>query len=382
MRKRIRILCTLWSSALVGIGMKPAFVCAQPKNHQHAYLVVDLDSGKILRKKDINKECYPASLTKMMTLYLLFDALRSRKVTLQTPFKVSLNAERQIPSHLGVRAGEHLSVKTIIEALIVKSANDVAVVAAEGVAGSVTEFVTAMNARARKLRMATTHFKNPSGVPDPGQKTSAKDIALLARAILRDFPEYAHFFRMRSFCHKGRTHYTHNHILNALQGANGMKTGFINASGYNIVTSVLRYDVQRRPHRFVCVVLGGKTRLDRDQEAIRLLEEVMLERGAVYYDANAVRLLHKPGPSEVSTEEKPEGPKFVRAMVRTKGGLDLLLKSYQEERERGKHRQIPQERRHGTVEPHSCVENIDLLLRNIQVSRPPTKASPFNRKRT
>lgn len=372
MERRIRKVVAVWLCTAEGLCLHQTPVSAQPQDRQHAYLVADLDTGKILRKKNMNKECYPASLTKMMTLYLLFEALHSGKITLQTRFTVSSHAAQQMPCHLGVRAGERICVKTIIEALIVKSANDVAVVAAEGLAGSVPAFVKDMNARAQKLRMSATHFRNPSGVPDPGQKTSAKDVALLARAILHDFPEYAHFFKMRAFTHRGRTHYTHNHILNVLQGANGMKTGFINASGYNIATSVLRYDVRRRPHRFVCVVLGGKTRLDRDQEAIRLLEEVMLERGAVYYDANAVLLPCKTG---IPSTSQIGSPKFVRATVCTKDGLALLLKSYQDEQKREANRLS------GTIESTDYVENVDLLLKNIRLSDTLTNTPRLPRRR-
>lgn len=376
MKKQILKIFILGGGFAFGIGC--ASVSAQPKERQHAYLVADLDTGKILRKKGMNKECYPASLTKMMTLYLLFEALHKGKITLQTTFKVSQNAARQMPSHLGAQPGERLSVKTVIEALIVKSANDIAVVAAEGLAGSVSAFVAQMNAQARRLHMTATHFRNPSGVPDPNQKTSAKDVALLVQALLRDFPEFALFFKVRAFSHKGCTHYTHNHILNALQGANGMKTGFINASGYNIATSVLRYDIQHRPHRFVCVVLGGKTRLDRDQEAIRLLEEVMLERGAVYYDANATLLSQKVGiPKELCRPTIPAMPKFVRATVCTKGGLDLLLKSYQEEQRR----EANKVNGRSTIASHDYVENVDLLLKNIQMSSSFQRSQP-SRKRT
>lgn len=359
---------------LIGLGNAQGKPPAKAASSQplHAYLVADLETGKILRKKNIGKACYPASLTKMMTLYLLFDALRRGEIQFTTEFCVSPHAARQMAVSLGTKPGERLTVKTVIEALIVKSANDVAVVAAEGLAGSVSAFAERMNKQARHLGMTETRFFNPSGVPDPRQKTSARDMARLARALLRDFPEFADFFKLRTFRHKGCLHYTHNHLLNVFQGTSGMKTGFTNASGYNIAISVVRFDAQHRPHQLICIVLGGKTRLARDQEVIHLLESVLLERRAFYYDANASLPAVKTGlPLDSPSKVKP---KMVRAAIQTQDGLNLLLKSYQEEQRREANRESTKE--------GGYFENFDILFQKKKIfSSSSSRAGARNIKR-
>ena len=297
-------------------------------------MVVDVDSGKILKQKNANKKIPPASLTKKMTLYLLFDAIKKRKINFRTKFVVSKKAEQQIPSKLNLKAKETIDVKTIIEALIIKSANDVAIVAAEGIAGSVEKFVKMMNVSAKKLGMHRTKFYNPSGVPDKRQHTTARDMAILARAMLKDFPEFFSFFRTRSFKYKKNTFFTHNHLLDKFQGTNGIKTGYIEASGYNVTTSVIRYDQSRKKHHLLCVVIGKDSSSERDKEAIDLLEPIFLKRKAVFYNVNACIPSCKTGiPIEKNNRivRDAKKPVFLRAQVCTKNGMCFLLDQYSNE---------------------------------------------------
>ncbi|MDR2464107.1 MAG: D-alanyl-D-alanine carboxypeptidase [Holosporales bacterium] len=298
----------------------------------HAYIVVELDTGKILCKKNINKECHPASLTKKMTLYLLFEALAKQRINLCTKFRVSRNAVQQMRAKLSVLEGEMISVKTIIEALIVKSANDIAVVAAEGLAGSVENFVSKMNKKAKQLKMYDTYFKNPSGVPNTAQVTTARDMAILAKALYKNFSAFFGAFAMRSFVYNGKTYYTHNHLLNTFPGTDGIKTGYTEASGYNISVSIVRYDEAHCPIRLICIIIGQESRLKRDQEVISLVEPLLLKRQAYFYNANSV-----PKDSQrigMCIEQRPSQPIFVRAPICTKDGTRLLIEEYENKHKR------------------------------------------------
>lgn len=297
-------------------------LCARGPQRQQAYVVADLDTGKILKKKNIHASCYPASLTKMMTLYLLFESLRDGQVKLTTKFLVSPLAQQQMRTRLNLKVGERVPVKVLLESLVIKSANDAAIVVAEGLAGSVLAFVNRMNAKAKKLRMTETQFRNPSGVPDSQQVSSARDMALLVRALWRDFPEQMFWFQMRSFVYKQKTHWTHNYLLNTLPGTNGMKTGYTDASGYNIAVTVERYDVDKKRRRFLCVYMGGSSGFARDQAVISLLEPLLLEHDAVYYDIH------------MATQSKIGGvrgrtPHLVRAMICSPHAMEQLLLQYE-----------------------------------------------------
>lgn len=236
-------------------------------NNRYAAMVVDGQTGKVLFAKNAHAKRHPASLTKKMTLYLLFEALTKGKIKLDSSFNVSQRATAQMPSKLGLKAGESIKVGDVIKALITKSANDMAVVAAEGLAGSVESFAALMNAKAKALGMTKTHFCNPSGVPDPKQVTTAHDMVVLGRALHRDFPQYYKFFRLKGFNYRGAHHRNHNHMLGAVDGLDGIKTGFINASGFNISTSTERHN-----RRVFAVVMGGQTRHQRDKHAKELIE--------------------------------------------------------------------------------------------------------------
>jgi D-alanyl-D-alanine carboxypeptidase len=233
-----------------------------------AAIVVDAQTGAVIFESNSRGSHYPASLTKMMTLYLLFEAIEAKRFSLDDQLGVSTLASQQPPTKIGVKAGGTLTVQKAIVALIVHSANDVAVVVAEGLGGSQSNFATLMTKKARALGMKDTVFRNASGLPDPGQVTTARDMAILARALISRFPDYYSYFATQSFTYGGRTFISHNRVLKAYAGADGLKTGYIRAAGYNLVTSA-----ERNGRRLIAVVLGGKTASARDARMVSLLDE-------------------------------------------------------------------------------------------------------------
>ena len=232
---------------------------------KYASIVVDADSGRVLHSSNADTRNYPASLTKMMTLYLLFDALENGTITLDTHLKVSRRAAGQAPSRLGLKAGSTIAVDDVIGALVVKSANDVATVAAEALGGTEVKFALMMTKKARELGMKRTTFRNASGLPNRAQLSTARDMSRLARALMEDFPQRYAAFSEPSFVYGGRTYRTHNNLLK--KGADGIKTGYTRASGFNLVTSV-----ERDGHRLIGVVFGGKTARSRDKHMVSLLD--------------------------------------------------------------------------------------------------------------
>lgn len=253
---------------------------------QKAAIVINADTQEVLYADAPDALRHPASLTKKMTLYLLFEALKEGTVSKQTTFTVSSLACRQIPSKLGVEAGRTVSVETIIKSLVTKSANDMAIVAAEGLAGSLPNFVKLMNQKARELGLKKTIFTNASGVPDKRQWTSARDMAILGQALYNDFPEYWDYFQLKHFSHNGTIHRTHNHLLHNYPGSDGIKTGFVNASGFNVSTSAVRYKSNGTPVRLFVVVMGGSTRHERDKRVINLMNTYFTKLGATQINPN------------------------------------------------------------------------------------------------
>ncbi len=233
----------------------------------YADYVIDVRSGVVLRQTNAHTRNYPASLTKMMTLFMVFEALERGDLTMDTKLKVTRKAAGQPPSKLGLRAGETISVRNAILALATKSANDVATVVAEALGDNEQWFAKMMTDRARALGMSKTTFRNASGLPNRGQLTTAYDVSILARALFRDFPQYIDFFSVRKFTFRGRTYRNHNNLLGRYKGTNGIKTGYTRASGYNLAASVARGD-----HHLVAVVLGGKSGRSRDRQMRRLLD--------------------------------------------------------------------------------------------------------------
>ncbi len=273
----IRKLFSIFLVALYAI----IFSCAESafatkkvsKNSNYGYtpvqssLIIDGKTGKVLHSSNARKEIYPASLTKVATLYLLFEALESGKIKINQSFKVSKYAASATPIKLGLKAGDSITVKDAILALIVRSANDVARVVAEGIAGSEDEFAKLMTARAKSLGMNHTNFTNASGLHNPNQKSTAVDLAKLTVAIKKDFPQYYSFFSKTSFCYRGKDIKGHNKLTANYPGAEGLKTGFVNASGCNLITTATRGN-----KHLIGVVTGGRTAAARDQKMISLLD--------------------------------------------------------------------------------------------------------------
>jgi len=233
----------------------------------YSSIIIDAATGKVLHEDNADAQKFPASLTKMMTLYMIFDALDAGKITLGTTWKVSKHAESMSPTKLGLDAGDSISVRDVILGLITKSANDAAAVAAEALGGTEDRFGDLMTHRARRLGMANTTFQNASGLPDPGQVTTARDMARLSRALIRDFPHYYGYFSTPEFTYAGRRHANHNRLMNWYEGADGIKTGFIRASGFNLSASAVRDN-----RRIIGVVMGGPSPVARDQYMGKLLD--------------------------------------------------------------------------------------------------------------
>ncbi|WP_416138413.1 serine hydrolase [Halomonas sp. HK25] len=246
-----------------------AIVMANPAqaNPRYAAIVVDMESGEVLHAANADETRYPASLTKMMTLYMLFEQLERGDLRLDSPLPVSSYAASRQASKLYVKAGSTLPVETAIQALVIRSANDVAVVVAEALGGSEASFGRMMTDKARQLGMLRTTFRNPNGLPDPGQTTTARDMATLSIRLMQDFPQYYHYFSQTRFTWNGQTITGHNRLLGSYPGADGMKTGFIRASGFNVATSAVR-----NGRRLVSVVMGGFTAASRDTHMADLLD--------------------------------------------------------------------------------------------------------------
>ena len=245
----------------------PAQAARIPTLGKDAAIVVDGLSGRVLYERNAYEIRYPASLTKMMTLYLLFEAFDTGKLTFESELPTSSFAASQSPTKLNLRRGETIPAKTAMEALIVRSANDVAVVVAEALGGTEEGFARLMTQKAGELGMLNTHFANASGLPDAKQISTAADMALLGRRLAYDFPEYYPFLALTEFRFKGHTYRGHNTLLGSFEGTDGIKTGYIRASGFNLVTSAVRGN-----KHLVGVVMGGTTAARRDDEMKRLLE--------------------------------------------------------------------------------------------------------------
>ena len=234
---------------------------------RYASIVVDADTLDIIHARQIDEPRYPASLTKVMTLYLTFDALNRGEIKLSDKLIVSANAARTPPFGLGLKAGQSLTVEQAIQAVAVRSANDASVVLAERLAGSETLFTVQMNAKAKELGMMKTNFKTASGLPHPEQKTTARDMAKLALAVLNNHRRHYHYFGQKTFTWKGSTKKNTNNLLHWLSGVDGFKTGFTNASGFNLIISA-----QRDRRRIIAVVLGGASGNSRNTHMQDLVE--------------------------------------------------------------------------------------------------------------
>jgi D-alanyl-D-alanine carboxypeptidase (penicillin-binding protein 5/6) len=231
-----------------------------------AAIVVDAKTGEVLYENRADSPRYPASITKVMTLYLTFEALASGKLDLDDRVVFSPRAAAQSPTKLGVRAGDSITVDEAMKALATKSANDAAVALAEKLGGTEQRFAALMTLRAQELGMKNTHFANASGLPDSRQMSTARDIAVLSRAVMRDYPQYYKLFSTTYFNFRGQSLRNHNGLLHRMYGVDGLKTGYTNASGFNLAVSAVRDN-----RRLIAVVLGGPTTKARDATAENLL---------------------------------------------------------------------------------------------------------------
>jgi len=233
-----------------------------------AAMVVDANSGRVLYARNENELRHPASLTKVMTLYLLFEQMEKGRFSLESTLKVSSHGAAQQPSKLGLDAGDTISVEDAIKAIVTRSANDVAVTIAENIAGDEETFAEMMTKKAHQLGMSRTVYRNASGLPNSEQVTTARDLTILGRAIQDRFPKYYHYFSTHEFEYAGATILNHNKLLGRVEGVDGIKTGFTNASGFNLLTSV-----KRDGHALVAAVLGGRSGPERDRIMECLIED-------------------------------------------------------------------------------------------------------------
>jgi D-alanyl-D-alanine carboxypeptidase len=255
-------------SLLKWIVVAAALVAVAPRTvHGEALLVVEADTGKVLEAQNATYPWYPASVTKLMTAYVTLKAVKEGSISLDTTLTVSPVAASQSPSKMGLRPGTQVTVDNALKMMLVKSANDMAVVLAEGVGGSIDGFSGLMNENAQRLGMTQTSYVNPNGLPADGQITSARDLAMLARAIIRDVPEYEYFVHIPSIRFGRRVTQNFNKLIGRYPGADGFKTGFICASGYNLVASATR-----NGKRLIAVVLGASSGQARAVKATQLLE--------------------------------------------------------------------------------------------------------------
>ncbi len=267
---RIPLTAGRWSGRrlLAAVLMLAGLALASPSpaSAKYASLVMDAATGRVIHEINADTRNYPASLTKMMTLYLIFEALDTDLWTMDSRLRVSARAAQQPSSRLGLNRGDRITVKDAILALITKSANDVASVVAENMSGSETAFALKMTARARSLGMSQTTFRNASGLPHRAQMSTARDMAILARALIQDYPKYYHYFATTEFRYQGVTHANHNKLLETYDGVDGLKTGYIHASGFNLVASAYRHG-----HRVIAVIFGGNSPKSRNALMTRLL---------------------------------------------------------------------------------------------------------------
>jgi D-alanyl-D-alanine carboxypeptidase len=253
----------LLTAFLLTLTAAPLAASARPVS---SYILVDAATGEVLTASNADAVTYPASLTKMMTLYQLFGTLKRGQIKMSDTIVFSAHAASQDATNLAVSAGDTITVETAIRAVVVRSANDVATAIGEKLGGTEWNFAQRMNQTARALGMTNTVYQNANGLPNPGQHTTARDMAIMGVALIRDFPEYYHYFSVESFNYHGVQYGGHNHVLDKFDGADGLKTGYIRASGFNVVSSAVRGG-----RRLLGVVMGGTSPYLRDKQMVAML---------------------------------------------------------------------------------------------------------------
>lgn len=279
----------------LGAVLPAQYASAQEK---YASFVIDTETDEVLHARYADAKRYPASLTKVMTLYMLFDAIKAGEIKMSDRLPVSRNADRQPASDLGIAAGKTIRVDHAINILITKSANDVAVVVAERIGGSEERFSALMTVKARLLGLENTSFFNASGLPDERQVTTARDMSILASAMLNDHGDYYHHFATPRFSWGKKTYRNHNRLLGKVDGVDGIKTGYTRASGFNLMASA-----KRDGRRIIAIMLGGKTGRSRDAHVTELIEAAFT---AIDTEAAATQLAR----ADTDTDARLDEPEF------------------------------------------------------------------------
>src|SRR5215510_222327 len=252
---------------ILGLAAGALALAATDQARAEAQLLIEASTGKVLHAENATYPWYPASVTKLMTAYTTLRAVKEGRISLNTLLPISRNAAAQQPTKMGFKVGATVTVDNALKMLMVKSANDIAVAIAEGVGGSIAGFADLMNANARRLGMSQSNFVNPNGLPAENHISSARDLGILARALIREFPEYDSYWHISSIRYGSRVMRNYNSLIDRYPGADGMKTGFICASGYNVVASATR-----NGRRLIAVILGSWSGAVRAQKAAQLLE--------------------------------------------------------------------------------------------------------------
>ena len=277
----IFILCLFFTNSVV---------YAESISNKKSHLVVDVNNGEFLEENNAFEQRYPASLTKVMTLYIVFEELNSGRLSMDSLIPISKNASSKPASKLYMKTGSSISVENAINALIINSANDIAVAVAEKISGTEEKFAQRMTATAKVLGMVRTEFRNASGLPNSEQVTSAHDMYLLALAIQDSFPQYYKFFNKEKWTYMGKTYSTHNHLVK-LDGVDGLKTGYISASGYNLITNY-----KKNGKHLIGVVLGQDSSANRNKFMVSILQSAAkiayagARKTEKYFLAESVRL--------------------------------------------------------------------------------------------
>lgn len=289
---------------------------------RYAAIVVDANSGEVLFARRADSQRYPASITKVMTLYLVFEAMADGRVSPDDYITISPRAASQPPSKLGLPAGSRITVDNAIRALAVRSANDIAVALAEHVGGSEARFAALMTLRAQELGMTQTRYVNPHGLPDSRQISTARDIAVLSRAVMRDFPQYYSYFGQRHWNFDGRTYNNTNGLLHSMPGVDGIKTGYTNASGYNLAASAVRDG-----RRLITIVLGGRTSQTRNAHVAELINTgfEVERRRAAGEDIQVAQTLFEMGvgATTYAAADVPVSPEVLAASARADQAAEL-----------------------------------------------------------
>lgn len=293
---------------------------AAPKNEKYAAIVVDANTGKTLFSSSADAHRYPASLTKMMTLYMLFEAMKSGRVNKNTPIPVSAYAASRPPTKIGFKPGQSIRAEAAILALITKSANDVAAAVGEYLGGSEERFAQMMTAKAKRLGMRSTVFRNASGLPNMQQRSTARDMAILGMALRQHFPKEYAYFSKRSFTYRGQTINGHNRLLGRVEGVDGIKTGYTNASGFNLVSSV---NIDGK--QMVAVVMGGRSAASRDKHMRELIAKYLPQASRRRGNHNALIAARADGSVNLASVSLPSAKEAPLPAMRQDGGIEQVI---------------------------------------------------------